>query len=467
MAADETVEKIIAFLNENEEGVRSTVIAEQFLALKGANDIMASMMVDAVLKKSPLTSKNNGLWFAKQVDSPLIMNSPFLICIPMLSIDKRSIIQVSLIKIEGEEKEQLCSFRVTGSDDLLMTRGEVIVESLEKGFPELQRQLSKGRLLFANQYEQRLLLKYLLSAGYSLPDDLLLLSHLYRMAGQPMTGKSSGVVALASEIVTIEKEPVTATEYAELCGDLVFALFGKMQEDSIATINQFSECEKQKTLKAEWAKAKFTLEDIQELEERPGVYGYQNDSGNYIYVGKGANVRTRLTTYFRNSKESPAKLLQLREESVTYTCHYTGNELEAIILESRLISKYSPKLNTQVNTHALKGEYRPVPAGMYLLSAQTEDECYTVWINGKGKQAARTVNRLNTLPFKNSDLDDFFFGDETVEPSVEALLSERWLRPRLTELDRVDSDACENGEQLLSLLQEALQSSVGDGTIFR
>lgn len=467
MAADETLEKIVSYLSEHDEGTDSVFIGEKFLALKGGNPAVTNMMVSAVLKKSPLAFCNEkGLWFAKSVNSPLIMNEPFLICTPLLSNDRRTIIQLSLIKVEGEDQELLCSYRLRETDEILIERGEKVVDSLEEAFPTFIPQLRKGRVLFNSQYEQRLLLKYLLDAGFSLPENCLLLSHIFRMSGTPMSGRSEGLIGLAQSQITIEKDPVTAVDQGRLCADLIIFLFQKMQNSGVATLDQFNTLETEETLHAVWQKAQFTLEDFRALNELPGVYGYQDVQGNYIYVGKGANVRSRLISYFRYSDESPAKLLKLREEAVTFTCHYCGNELEAIILESRLIKKYNPPYNTQVDIHPPKEGFSAIPAGIYLLPAQSDEQCYTLWYNGNGKVVTKTVNRMEP-GFSAEELDSFFYKSAQEEPTQELYLIERWLRPRLGSIDRIDVESCENGEQLEQIATEALLVYSGDVSIYR
>ncbi len=467
MASNDTLEKVIQYLNEHDCGVPSSVIAEKFLALKGGNELVNGKLVEAVLRKSPTISLRDGLWYAEQFSSPLLNTEPFLICVPLLSNDKRSILQIALLKMCGDEREQLLSFRITGTDDLLMTKDEQVYESISDGFHTLYKLFSSGRVLFSSHYEQRLLLKFLLDAGYSLPDSTLLLSHIFKMADLPMTGAREGVISVAKNLFSIEKDPVTAVEIAELVGDTVQFLFEKMQDNGLVTIEQFGEKEVSETLSAKWDRAQFSLADIQNLEDRPGVYGFKNESDEYIYVGKGANVRARLQTYFRISEESPQKLLQLRQESVTFTSHYCGNELEALLLESRLINKYQPKLNTQIEVHDQNGNYQNIPVGIYLLPALQEDRCYTLWCGEDGSIAAKTFPRNIETSSVVSELNSYFYQKRESIVSTETRIAQRWLRPRIDFIDRIDTNSAENCEQLSQLFSDVLSSTSYDGTIYR
>jgi len=454
-------------LSDNNQGVTSSVIGEKFLAIKGGNPLISAKLVEAVLKKSPTISQRDGLWFAEKFDSPLLNDEPFLICVPLLSEDRRSIIQIALVKLCGDDYEVLYSYRLAGSDESISVRNEVVVTQLADGFPQFQKYLSEGRLLFGNHFEQRLLLKFMLDEGFSLPDTTLLLSHVFKMSGTPMSGVRDGVVSIAENLFSIDKEPVSAVDFAELTADIMIFLFEKIQERGIVTVDQFKEKEMGETLTAQWEKAQFTLADFTSLEERPGVYGYKNETGEYIYIGKGANVRSRLLSYFRISDESPKKLLQLRQEAVTFTCHYCGNELEALLLESRLIQKYQPKLNSQIEIHDQKGNYQPIPTGIYLLPAQDSEHCYTLWCDENGSIVAKTFARYSDKRVSANELDLFFFQKNSSIVSVETRIAQRWLRPRLDEIDRIDTNSSENSEQLQELFSDVLSSVTFDGTIYR
>jgi len=466
VAANDTLDKITHFLAQSEQGVPSLTIAEQFLAFKGANEKMAEMLVSTILKKSPIVWNDSGLWFAKAISSPLISQQPFLICYPLLSIDRRSIIQIALVTLTGEEQEIIFSARLDSTDESLIIRGEKVVSSLHESFPQLIAHFRNNRLVFPASYEQRILLKYLLDAGFTIPDDALLLSHLFKMANIPMTGKSGGIESLAKEYISIDREPTNAADYAMIVANLTEFCLTKIQENGAITVNQFAQTENAETLRAHWEKAQFDLSHFLALENRSGVYGFLDSAGTYIYVGKGANVRSRLLTYFRESDESPAKLLKLRQEAVTFTCHYCGNELEALILESRLIKKYNSPLNTQVDLHE-SSPNDPVPAGIYLLPAQAEENCYTLWYNGKGAVTAKTISRTEPLPFTAEEIESFFVNAVSIEPSQETLIARRWLTPRYGSINRIDTESAENSEEILSILAEALLQTDEDSTLYR
>ncbi|HET6371827.1 MAG TPA: nucleotide excision repair endonuclease, partial [Candidatus Polarisedimenticolia bacterium] len=93
-----------------------------------------------------------------------------------------------------------------------------------------------------------------------------------------------------------------------------------------------------------------TAEQIQGLPEGPGVYRFFDAAGNLLYVGKAANLRRRVGSYFirgRRSRHGAGFLPRIdRLEHRTL-----GTELEALLLEARSIERQGPACNVQVQVH--------------------------------------------------------------------------------------------------------------------
>ena len=81
------------------------------------------------------------------------------------------------------------------------------------------------------------------------------------------------------------------------------------------------------------------------LPNAPGVYFFRDGQDKLLYVGKAKSLRKRVLSYTYASKRRPRRTQELikRTESLDYdTC---GSELEALILESRLIKEWQPSFN--------------------------------------------------------------------------------------------------------------------------
>lgn len=80
----------------------------------------------------------------------------------------------------------------------------------------------------------------------------------------------------------------------------------------------------------------------------PGVYLFRNSAGQVAYVGKSANLRDRLRSYFVAPGAHPARIRRLVESAFDFEVVATGSEQEALILENTLIKRYHPRFNVRL-----------------------------------------------------------------------------------------------------------------------
>lgn len=76
----------------------------------------------------------------------------------------------------------------------------------------------------------------------------------------------------------------------------------------------------------------------------PGVYLFRCSS-TPLYIGKAANLKQRLASYFQKRAQLPAKIQMMLKEATGLKLVRTKSEIEALLLESELIKKYRPKYN--------------------------------------------------------------------------------------------------------------------------
>jgi len=77
----------------------------------------------------------------------------------------------------------------------------------------------------------------------------------------------------------------------------------------------------------------------------PGIYLMKDDTAQVIYVGKAANLKKRLASYFSKPFHTDLKTGILVKKIKTFDTIVTGTEQEALILEANLIRKYRPRYN--------------------------------------------------------------------------------------------------------------------------
>src|SRR5215475_14095726 len=86
-------------------------------------------------------------------------------------------------------------------------------------------------------------------------------------------------------------------------------------------------------------------EKIARVPDRPGVYLYRDAKAQVIYVGKAASLKSRVRSYFQESRPRDAKTDSLVRQIRDLEYIVTDNELEALMLEANLVRKHRPRYN--------------------------------------------------------------------------------------------------------------------------
>src|SRR6202140_2028304 len=84
---------------------------------------------------------------------------------------------------------------------------------------------------------------------------------------------------------------------------------------------------------------------IRTLPTTAGLYLYKNAEGEVIYVGKANNLRSRVSSYFREGRLEDAKTGTLVRGAVDVDYIVVANNKEALALENHLIKQKKPRFN--------------------------------------------------------------------------------------------------------------------------
>ena len=87
---------------------------------------------------------------------------------------------------------------------------------------------------------------------------------------------------------------------------------------------------------------------LKALPHRPGVYLFRDASGDVLYVGKAADLNSRVKSYFSTSANLTNKLSKLVHRVGDLEFFVTDSDQEALILESNLIKKHRPRYNVRL-----------------------------------------------------------------------------------------------------------------------
>jgi excinuclease ABC subunit C len=89
-------------------------------------------------------------------------------------------------------------------------------------------------------------------------------------------------------------------------------------------------------------------EKLANLPTRPGVYQHKDAEGTVLYVGKAKNLKTRVRSYFQESRPRDGRLQALVRKIADVEVIVTDTEAEALILENNLIKKLRPRYNVNL-----------------------------------------------------------------------------------------------------------------------
>ncbi|MCJ7575094.1 MAG: excinuclease ABC subunit UvrC [Dehalococcoidia bacterium] len=123
------------------------------------------------------------------------------------------------------------------------------------------------------------------------------------------------------------------------------------QSNPLAKMRLFSrephQCRNESTEGLQEAGEYFDAE-LRALPAQPGVYLFKDKEGKVIYVGKAANLRSRVRSYFGNPSNLPPKIQRLVPTIQDLEFVITNSEQEALILECDTIKRYAPKFNASL-----------------------------------------------------------------------------------------------------------------------
>jgi DNA polymerase-3 subunit epsilon len=89
----------------------------------------------------------------------------------------------------------------------------------------------------------------------------------------------------------------------------------------------------------------------QNFPSKPGVYLMKDEHGEVIYVGKAKSLKDRLASYYNQPLGYTRKMDGLLQSVRDIETRVLGSELEALLVESRLIKQLQPRYNVQLRNY--------------------------------------------------------------------------------------------------------------------
>lgn len=121
----------------------------------------------------------------------------------------------------------------------------------------------------------------------------------------------------------------------------------------------------QKQLKHRSAPPNVMSETFASIPNTPGVYTFSDEANTPIYIGKSVTLRRRIMSHFAQDTAIDKEMkLSLNTHKISFI--ETANELEALLLESRMVKEQLPLYNRQLRR----------TKKMYVLRAKPNDAGY-------------------------------------------------------------------------------------------
>ncbi|MEZ6051611.1 MAG: GIY-YIG nuclease family protein, partial [Planctomycetaceae bacterium] len=89
-------------------------------------------------------------------------------------------------------------------------------------------------------------------------------------------------------------------------------------------------------------------EKVKSFPTTPGVYLMKDALQRVIYVGKAVNLRSRASSYFGAQAAVDRRTADLVTEIADLDCIETDSEVDAVLLEARLIKDIQPRFNQEL-----------------------------------------------------------------------------------------------------------------------
>ncbi len=93
------------------------------------------------------------------------------------------------------------------------------------------------------------------------------------------------------------------------------------------------------------SKHEFLKSIVEVLPDKPGVYQYFDSEGQLLYIGKAADLKKRVSSYFSSSRNESFKHRILVGKIADIKHIVVASESDALLLENNLIKKHQPRYN--------------------------------------------------------------------------------------------------------------------------
>ncbi|MBN1979999.1 MAG: nucleotide excision repair endonuclease [Chitinivibrionales bacterium] len=452
--SDETMQQqaLRGYLADRPEGVSSPQIAEAFFHLTNPTNLQSMRFVQRVLSGQECCVQGpDGLWRLRfsSADSVDLVQMPWRV----LSCGHRSrqdAFHMLSISVWKPLPEPLCQVRISVIHPQTGEASRPEMFTNDSTSPSTVQQLVSalnGCITIYGDYAQYQLLNAICRKyGSVLPEGVLLASQLLRLCAIQSPSPFNLNEAFKA-VFGRSPSPEQETDDSLCLCTIVGGILKRMKKRGITTQRELDRKDLESIAANHWPSLVWSDICIGRISQQHGVFGFQDETGAFIYCGRARNLKLRLTSLLRlGIDEGPKKLLPVRKDAVRLMLYECGSELESQLLEYRLLKKHAPRYNTPVVAE-VNDSVDALQDCIIVLPHAVRLKCMSVWCRGRHRILLKTIDITHVTESEiQSLLSSFFTGHESTlqeqsQPS-ERIQVQRWMRQQSMPSALIGVDPC-------------------------
>lgn len=284
--------------------------------------------------------------------------------------------------------------------------------------------------------------------------------------------KSPSDLARVLNMPFLETEELRA--HLSNLSNLFFALSERLKELGLNSLEEVLEFQLPKRKQISFENKKISPHYLANLPEAPGVYLIMDRRGEIVYVGKARNLKRRVGSYFYARESLDEKLLRIWDEMFDFKTIELGSELEAFLEEQKLIRKYKPKLNSQMEVHVKSDVDSPNRSLVIMLPSKRAGYVNLFCTNSSGKSAALAVSQKRDISNNvKEQLRRLFFSSKVRKVNHEEMAQTeiilRWFEQNRDKIHWIDMNQIVDLKDCLRLIEQYknVERQINERVIYR
>ncbi|MBM3792414.1 MAG: nucleotide excision repair endonuclease [Acidobacteria bacterium] len=288
---------------------------------------------------------------------------------------------------------------------------------------------------------------------------LPVLRRLFPKSGhRPAPGDLAGLLGLAP------RDPDDMTAMAGLLLDALTSLQDRIPPEHLRHPKALQEWAAAGKPGIDFSRFGFDRAFLRRIPDSPGVYIMRNRAGQVIYVGKSRNLRRRVRSYFRPRALQDPKVSRIHKQLHMVECAPASSDLDALLMEMRLIRDYRPPINLQQQVHESPSRYaRRRNLIIFVPQADDAGKASVYFLRDSIPMGSRTVPLGRPAGRKlRRQVRAVYFSPPSVaapppQEEWEAEVMSRWLAGNLAALNFVDVDQAGDCSSVLRQVRDYLR----------